>query len=68
MEKKYKLRKLVKKNCEGIILSILQFSGKLKFIPAEDNRVDLFRRFLGIGEDKLNHFILDIFLTLLKGN
>ena len=68
MEEKFKLRKLVKKHCEETILSILEYSSILRINLDEDNRIDLVRRFLGIGDDKLNKFIFEVYLILIKCN
>lgn len=59
MRDKFKLTKIVKKNCEQTILSILKHS-------PEDIRIDLLRRFLGIGDAKIQREVLDCFLTILK--
>ena len=59
MSEKFKLNKIIKKNCEQSIMSILKFSN-------EDSRIDLFRRFLGIGDDKIRREILDNYLIILK--
>ncbi len=57
--KKFKLSKIIKKNCEQTIMSIFKYS-------SEDSRVDLFRKFLGIGDDKIRREILDNYLIILK--
>ena len=59
MKDKFKLEKITKKHCEESLMAIIEYS-------KEDNRVDLLRRFLGIGEDKLRREILDIFLSLIR--
>jgi hypothetical protein len=61
MSEKFKLKRIVRKNCEETIAAVLKYS-------PEDKRVDLFRRFLGIGEDKLRLEILDLFFVLIKSN
>lgn len=59
MKDKFKHKKIVNKNCEETIYSIMKYS-------AEDKRVDLNRRFLGIGDDRLRREVLDIYFILLK--
>jgi hypothetical protein len=59
MREKFKLTKIVKKNCEQIILSIIKYS-------TEDTRIDLLRKFLGIADAKIQREILDCFLIILK--
>ena len=59
MKDKFKMTKITKRNCEQMLMSILLYAG-------EDNRIDLLRKFLGIGEDKLKSEILDCYLTVLK--
>lgn len=59
MKDKFKMSKIVKKNTEQMILSIIKYS-------SEDHRVDLLRKFLGIGDDKIKREILDCYLTTLK--
>ncbi len=59
MHSKFKLKKITKKHCEEALMSILIFC-------KEDNRVDLIRRFLGIGDGRLRREILDIYLSLIK--
>lgn len=66
MEEKFKLRKLVKKHCEETILSILEYSSIIKIDLDVDHRIDLIRRFLGIGEDRLSKFVFEIYLVLVK--
>ena len=60
IQNRFKLKKLIKKNCEELILSIIEWGGK-------DNRVNLLRQFLGCGENTLRREILDIYLSLIKG-
>jgi hypothetical protein len=57
--KKFKLSKIIKKNCEQTIMTIFKYC-------SEDNRVDLFRKFLGIGDDRIRREILDNYLIILK--
>lgn len=59
MREKFKLTKIIKKNCEQTILSIIKYS-------PEDIRIDLLRRFLGVGDNKIQREVLDCFLTILK--
>jgi hypothetical protein len=59
MKDKFHLKKIIKKNSEEFIMGILKYS-------KEDTRIDLIRRFLGIGDDKYRREILDIYLTFLK--
>lgn len=59
MTEKFKLKRIIRKNCEETIAAVLKYS-------PEDKRVDLFRRFLGTGEDKLRLELLDLFFVLIK--
>ena len=59
MNDKFKHKKIVNKNCEETIYSIMKYS-------IDDKRVDLNRRFLGIGDDRLRREVLDIYFILLK--
>jgi len=59
MKDKFKMSKIVNRNCEQMLMSILKYS-------TEDSRVDLMRKFLGIGDDKIRREILDCYLTVLK--
>jgi len=59
MKDKFKMSKIVKRNCEQMLMSILKYS-------TEDSRIDLLRKFLGVGEDKIKREILDCYLTVLK--
>jgi len=59
MKDKFKMTKIIKRNCEQMLMSILKFA-------AEDVRIDLLRKFLGIGDDKVKREILDCYLTSLK--
>jgi hypothetical protein len=58
---KFKLNKIIKKNCEQTILAVVKFSN-------EDPRIDLLRKFLGIGEGKIRREVLDVYLALIKSN
>lgn len=59
MKDKFKMTKIIKRNCEQMLMSILKFA-------AEDSRIDLIRKFLGIGDDNVKREILDCYLTVLK--
>jgi len=59
MKEKFKMTKIIKRNCEQMLMSILKYA-------AEDTRIDLLRKFLGIGDDKVRREILDSYLTVLK--
>jgi hypothetical protein len=59
MSEKFKLKKIIKKNTEEIIMTIMKCS-------KDDVRVDVLRRFLGIGEDKVRREVLDMYLIFLK--
>lgn len=59
MREKFKLTKIVKKNVEQTLLSIIKYS-------TEDIRIDLLRRFVGVGDSKIQREVLDCFLTMLK--
>lgn len=59
MKEKFKLTKIVKSNCEKTILSLLKYAG-------DDIRIDMLRRFIGIGDSKIQREILDCFLIILK--
>ncbi len=59
MTDKFKLKKIIRTNTEKTIISIIKYS-------VQDKRIDLARRFLGIGEDKLRIELLDIFFVLIK--
>ena len=59
MAEKFKLKKFIKKHSESSLMAIIEYS-------KEDDRVDLIRRFLGIGDTKLRREILDIYLSLLR--
>ena len=51
--------KLIKTNTEQAVLSILKYS-------VEDQRIDMLRKFLGIGEGKIQREVMDCYFTLLK--
>lgn len=59
MKDKFKLSKIVKKNTEQKILSIINYSSL-------DHIVNLLRKFLGIGDDKIRREILEYYLITLK--
>jgi hypothetical protein len=59
MQEKFKMKKLVNQHCEETIMSVLKYSG-------EDTRIDMFRKFLGISDDKYRKDILDLYLIILK--
>lgn len=59
MKDKFKMTKIINRNCEQSLMSVLKYSG-------EDKRIDLFRKFLGIGDDKVKRELLDCYLTILK--
>ena len=59
MKEKFKLNKIFKKNTEQAILSFM------KFAP-EDYRIEIFRKFLGLGESRMRTEVLDSYLILLK--
>ncbi len=67
MEDKFKFKKIVKKNCEQTIISILKYSGITSLIVDEDKRIELVKEFLGLKNEKLRREIFDHYLTLLKG-
>jgi hypothetical protein len=58
---KFKLKKIIQKNVEQLVMSVLKYN-------KDDKRIDVFRRMLGIGDDKIRREVLDIYLTLLKSN
>lgn len=66
MEQKFRMKKLVNKHIEETILAIIQYSSKIAIISEEDQKVDLFGKFLGIGEKKIRREILDLYLLILK--
>jgi hypothetical protein len=59
MKEKFKIQKIAKRNTERTILAINNFS-------EEDNRIKIFKKFLGISDTKIRTEILDNFLILLK--
>ena len=60
MNEKFKLKKIVKQNCEKTIKAILIYE-------KEDPRILLFKRFLGIdNKDKILREVFDIYLLLLQ--
>lgn len=59
MEKKFKIKNTIKKHCIESILSIIKYSN-------EDDRVNIFRKFLAIGDKQTHQEMVDIYLILLK--
>lgn len=59
MTEKFKLKRIINKNTEEIIMAVMKYS-------KEDPRIDLLRRFLGVGDDKIRREVLDMYLTFLK--
>jgi len=59
MKDKFKMSKIINKNTEQMILSIIKYS-------PEDHRIDLLRKFLGIGDDKVKKEIFDSYILTLK--
>ncbi len=59
MKEKFKMTKIINRNCEQMLISII------KYAP-EDTRIDLLRKFLGIGDDKIRREVLDCYLIVLK--
>lgn len=59
MTEKFKMSKIISKNVEQLIISLIKYSN-------QDMRIDFFRRFLRIGENGIKREILDCYLTLLK--
>jgi len=59
MSEKFKIKKIIKKNLEEVIMSIMKYC-------KDDHRIDIIRRFLGIGDDIIRREVLDLYLTLLK--
>lgn len=59
MKDKFRMKSIIKKNSEDSIASIIKYS-------IEDKRIDLARRFLGIGENKLRIEVMEEYFTLLK--
>lgn len=59
MQEKFKMSKIINKNIEQLIISLVTYSN-------EDMRIDYFRRFLRIGENSIRREILDGYLTILK--
>jgi hypothetical protein len=56
---KFKMNKIIKRNCEQTIMAIIKYS-------IEDSRVDLIRKFMGVGDDKIRREVLDVYLNILK--
>lgn len=61
MKDKFRVKSIVKKNSEESIASIIKYS-------IEDKRIDIARRFLGIGDNKLRIELLEDYLVLMKSN
>jgi hypothetical protein len=59
ISEKFKLSKIIKRNCQQTLLAIFKYA-------EEDPRINLFRKFLGVGEDKYRREILDNYLILIK--
>jgi hypothetical protein len=59
MTQKFKMSKMISKNIEQLIISLIKYSN-------EDLRIDIFRKFLRIGENRIRREILDCYLTMLK--
>lgn len=53
------MSKIMKRNTEQIISSIIKYS-------SQDHRIDLLRKFMGIGDDKIKREILDCYIFTLK--
>jgi hypothetical protein len=59
MHNKFKMKKMVKQHCEETIMSILKYN-------MEDPKIDLFKKFLGVGDEQYRREIFDSYLLLLK--
>jgi hypothetical protein len=59
MKDKFKMSKIVNNNAEQMILSIIKYS-------PDDQRIDMFRKFLNIGDDKIKKEIFDCYIIILK--
>jgi hypothetical protein len=59
MEEKFKIKKTIKKHCIETILSVIKYAN-------EDNRVNIFRKFLAIGDKQTHQEIVEIYIVLLK--
>jgi hypothetical protein len=59
MKDKFKMSKIIKRNTEQMISSIIKYS-------SVDTRIDLLRKFLGIGEERTRKEILESYLITLK--
>jgi hypothetical protein len=59
MKEKFKMNAIIKKNTEDSIAGIIKYSN-------DDKRIDMARKFLGIGENKLRIEIMENYITLLK--
>lgn len=59
MKSKFKLRKVTNKHCAEFILALFRYS-------KEDKRVDLFRRFLCVGNNPIKSEAVNIILVILQ--
>jgi hypothetical protein len=59
MKEKFTIQKIQKRNIERTLLALYNFS-------EDDDRIRIFKKFLGIGDVKIRTEILDNFLLLLK--
>ena len=59
MQDKFKLKKLINKHAEETISGVINYD-------KDDNRILLFKRFLGIDKHKIYREVLDVYLVLLQ--
>jgi hypothetical protein len=59
MVEKFKMSKIISKNTEQLVISLFKYS-------SEDMRIDVFRKFLRVGENGIRREVLDCYLTILK--
>jgi hypothetical protein len=59
MVEKFKMTKIISKNVEQLVISLFKYS-------SEDTRIDIFRKFLRVGENGIRREVLDCYLTILK--
>ena len=59
LKEKFRLSKIVKKNCLQALLAVTKYS-------SEDIRIDYFRKFLGIGQHKIRTEVIDNYFIILK--
>lgn len=59
MKSKFKLRKVTNKHCAEFILGLLRYS-------KDDKRIDLFRRFLCIGDNPIKNEAVNVILVILQ--